>query len=466
MKPESDRRELLARLLRERAAVRVAEHPLSYNQRSLWFTYCLAPESPAYNVPFAWRVQGGVDHAALRRAFEALVARHAILRTTYSNREPVQHVHAAQEIDFAVVDAAGWPEERLQEAVYDEIHRPFDLQRGPVMRVRLYEQGEWGDLLVVTFHHIAYDLWSITTFVDELLSLYASAKRGEPSPLPPPACQYTDFIRWQSEMLAADGEQLWQYWRERLSGALPVLALPTDRPRPPVQTYAGATFSQDVPTDTVAAVEELARREQTTLFPVLLAAYQVFLSRVSGQRDLTVGSPMFGRSRPEFEPVIGYFLNTLPLRGAVDPADSFSALVRETHRVVRGALEHQDYPLELMAERLRPARSANRPALFQTMFVLNRPRRVEPASHAGCDLSLELLPLERDCAQFDVSLEIDQIDGGLSARWEYNTDLFDEGTIERWAAEFQQLLREVAVRPEDPLANAAGSGQGRRGGPV
>ena len=444
MKPESDRRELLARLLRERAAARVAEHPLSYNQRSLWFTYCLAPDSSAYNVPFAWRVQGGVDRAALRRAFETLVARHAILRTTYDPREPIQRVHAQQEIDFTIVPAAAWTEEALQEAVYAEIHGPFDLQRGPVMRVRLYEQGDWGDLLVVTFHHIAYDLWSISTFVDELLSLYASAKRGEPSRLPPPACQYTDFIRWQSEMLAAEGERLWAYWRERLAGELPVLTLPTDFPRPAVQTYAGATFSQDVPAETAAMIEEVARREQTTLFPVLLAAYQIFLSRLSGQRDVIVGSPLFGRSRPEFEPVIGYFLNTLPLRATVDPAKPFAAFVRDMHRIVRGALEHEDYPLELMVERLRPARSASRPALFQTMFVLNRPRRLEPASHAGCDLSLELLPLERDSAQFDLSLEIDQIDGGLCALWEFNTDLFDQATIERWAGEFQRLLRDLA----------------------
>ena len=440
-----DRREMLARLLRSRASAS-ADHPLSFNQRSLWFTYCLAPDSAAYNVPFAWRVHGVLDVEALRHSFQALVARHTILRTTYSIREPVQRVHDSQEIDFREVDAAAWPDERVQAELIQEVHWPFDLQRGPVLRVRVFRRGPREHLLLVTFHHIAYDLWSMATFLNDLVAFYAAAKAGTPPGLPELRYQYSDFVRWQADMLARDGERLWRYWRERLAGDLPVLTLPTDRPRPPMQTFRGATYSRPLPPDLVSAAHALARAEDTTLFTVLLAAFQVLLHQCSGQQDFLVGSPILGRSRPEFENLIGYFLNTLPLRADLSGTPQFRTFLRATHAGVRGALEHQDYPIELLVERLKPVRRANQPPLFQTMFVLNRARALEtPADESG--LAFETVPLVAESSQFDLSLEVDQGDETLTTRWEYNTDLFEEETIAGWARQFEEILGRAGADP-------------------
>jgi hypothetical protein len=461
--PPRDRanRELLAQLLRSRAAG--VEAPLSYNQRSLWIIDRLAPESTAYSVPYAWRVIGPLDTAALRGAFERLVARHAILRTTYAASEPIQRVHESQPPDFEVVDAAAWTDEQLRERMDDEVHRPFDLVRGPVLRVRVFEGAPDGAVLLVIFHHIAYDLWSLVTFLNELGALYTEARTGTPT-LPPLAHQYVDFVRWQAEMLAADGERLWAYWRERLKGELPVLSLPTDRVRPPVQTYTGACYSRPLPPELAAALQALARREETTLFTVLVAAFAVLLAQVSGQRDVVVGTPMVGRTRPEFEGVLGYFLNSVPLRFDVAGDRPFGSYLREAHAVTRGALEHQDNPFELLIERLRPARDPSRSVLFQSMFVLSRPHLREGQAVAVSaaadervrtalgDLTLEAFVFDQRISQFDVSLNVDYVAGNLRAHWEYNTDLFDEPTIAAWAEHYERLLA-IAARFDARLAD-------------
>src|SRR5438034_496958 len=370
MTDQDQKRERLDRLLRERAAA-VADHPLSYNQRSLWFTYCLAPDSSAYNVPFAYRVPPATDAIALRHAFDVLMARHAILRTKYATAVPTQHVHARMSLDFEERDVTDWSEARLHAHLLEQAQCPFDLHRGPVWRVRLLRNAAGGDVLLLVFHHIAYDLWSMMTLLTELTSLYASAKAGTVVALPPVRYQYFDFAHWQSEMLAAEGERLWVYWQDQLAGELPILRLPTDFDRPPVQSYAGATHRHPLPPRLVDALSGLARAEETTLFTVLLAGFQLLLHRHSGQDDVVVGSPVVGRSRAEFEHVLGYFLNALPLRASFSGNPTFRAFLHGARDCVRGALEHRDYPVELLVERLKPPRSAARPVLFQTMFVLN-----------------------------------------------------------------------------------------------
>lgn len=448
--PESDRRELLARLLRERFAAPPAEHPLSYNQRSLWFMHRMAPDSAAYNVPYAFEVSPPVAVGALRRAFEMLIARHAILRTTYSATQPVQVVHPRQDLDFEEVEASGWDDTELWARVAEEAERPFDLCQGPVLRVRLFARDAAAPVLLATFHHIAYDLWSMMTFLNELGALYAAARAGAPAPLPPLQAQYTDFVRWQSEMLASDGERLWAYWREQLSGALPVLQLPADFPRPPVPSYLGATHTRAVPPALAQQLQTLARAEGATLFTLLVTAFQIFLHGEAGQDDILVGTPMAGRSRPEFEQLLGYFLNSVPLRANFSADPDFRAALRASGQVVRGALEHQDFPVELLVERLKPARSADRPPLFQTMFVLNRPHRIDAPpepSEDGAELRLNRVPLDLQISQFDLSLEIDQLPDVLRARWEYNTDLFCEPTVASWAARFEDLLQAIVADP-------------------
>ncbi|HET7695309.1 MAG TPA: condensation domain-containing protein [Vicinamibacterales bacterium] len=450
---DADKREALARLLRERIAAPQVEHPLSFNQRSLWFMHRLAPGSAAYNVAYAFVVESPLDAAALRGAFERLTARHAILRTTYSAAAPVQVVHAGRPLDFAEVDARESAAADLDERLRAEAQRPFDLEHGPVFRVRVFTTAD-APVLLVTFHHIAYDLWSMATFLAELGALYRAAATGA-GPLPPPETQYVDFVRWQHERLAADGERLWTYWRGVLSGALPVLELPADHPRPPVQSFHGAVLSRGIPADLAARLRELARAEGVTLFVVLLAAYQLFLHRASGQPDVLVGTPMAGRSRAEFEQLIGYMLNSLPLRAdfAADPP--FRTVLRGARDQVRGALEHQDYPVELLVERLRPARSANQAPLFQTMFVLNQPHHVQggidltAGAASAHDLRLRRLDLDLRIAQFDVSLEVVDLAEGLTCNWEYATDLFDEARVATWARQLEGVLAAIVEAPGD-----------------
>jgi DNA-binding FadR family transcriptional regulator len=443
----SGKREALARLLRERVAAPRVEHPLSYNQRSLWFMHRLAPDSAAYNVAYAFSIESPLDAAALRRAFELLMARHAILRTTYSASAPVQVVHASQALDFAEIDATGTAAPDLHARLRDEAHRPFDLEHGPVFRVRVF-RTDAAPALLVTFHHIAYDLWSMATFLSELDALYRAASGDAPA-LAPAETQYVDFVRWQGERLSADGDALWAYWHSVLSGSLPVLALPADRPRPAVQSFSGAIFTAPLPPELAANLRALARAERATLFVVLLAAFQLLLHRASGQTDILVGTPMAGRSRAEFERLIGYLLNALPLRADFSGDPPFRAVLHAARDQVRGALEHQDYPVELLVERLKPARSAAHPPLFQTMFVLNQPHHVQGGVdlQARADLRIQRIPLDLLIAQFDLSLEVVDLPDGLTCHWEYATDLFEVETVARWARQFGALLAAVVEAP-------------------
>ena len=375
------------------------------------------------------------------------MARHAILRTTYAAGAPVQVVHASQPLDFAEIDATGTAEQDLHARLRDEAHRPFDLERGPVFRVRVFRTGA-APALLVTFHHIAYDLWSMATFLSELGALYRAAA-GDGPPLPPAETQYVDFVRWQAERVSAGGDRLWEYWRTVLSGTLPVLALPTDRPRPPVQSFDGAIVTAALPPDLAADVRALARAEGVTLFAVLLAAFQLLLHRASGQTDILVGTPLAGRSRAEFERLIGYLLNALPLRADFAGDPSFRAVLHAARDQVRGALDHQDYPVELLVERMKPARSAAHPPVFQTMFVLNQPHHVQGGVdlEARADLRIRRIPLDLHIAQFDLSLEVVDLPDGLTCNWEYATGLFDVETVARWARQFGALLAAIVEAP-------------------
>ena len=416
----ASRQELLARLLRERvSAERPEDHPLSYNQRSLWFLNRLDPQSAAYNVAYAWHVRSPLDVEALRRAFLRLIERHAILRTVYGATEPRQRIVDSGELDFAQVDVSDGTEEERYWRVCDDACAPFDLQRGPVCRVRLFVSAGHDPVLLVAFHHIAYDLWSMVTLVDELLALYGAERDGVPCRLPPLQYQYLDFVRWQTELLDRDGERLFAFWREYLAGELPVLALPADHPRPRVQSGLGATYTRPLPAHVADAAVVLARSEQTTVFTVLLAAYQALLCQLSGQPDVVVGSPVAGRTRPEFENLIGYFLNTLPFRADTSGDPSFRTFVAHVRQHANGVLKHQDYPLALLVERLKPRRSAGQTPLFQSLFVLNRPHvRRDQRDVKRDGPVLEHMFVDLQSAQFDLSLEIEQSDAAAIARWD------------------------------------------------
>lgn len=465
LSPE-ERRALLAKLLRKEANESQSLEPLSYNQQGIWFLYQLAPESRVYNVNFAARIRSDVDIPALRRAFQALVDRHPALRTTFCVRsgKPAQRVHPHLAVHFVETDASAWDSEVLKTRLLEEAYRPFDLERGPVLRVNLYSCSANDHVLLLVVHHIAIDFWSLALLLTELGTLYPAERAGAQALLPALDSKYTDYVRWQAEMLAsAEGERLWVYWQKQLVGQLPLLELPTDRPRPPVPTYRGASHDFHLNYELSSRLKALAKAQGATLYMVLLAAFQVILHHHSGQEDLLVGSPVLGRSRAEFEGVVGLFTNPVILRANCSGNPTFEAFLGQVRQTVLAALEHQDYPTLLLVERLHPARDLSRPPLCQVMFVLDKPHQLAeqgaPAFVLGDSglrmnpggLELEALSLEHRAATLDLVMLTIEAAHLLSISIRYNSDLFDAATISRVAKHFETLLHHVTTQPNARL---------------
>jgi hypothetical protein len=462
----AEKRALLAKLLRKEASESPPFQPLSYNQQGIWFLYQLAPESMVYNVNFAARIRSNVDIPALRRAFQALVDRHPALRTTFSvlSGKPAQQVHQELGVHFVETDASGLNSEVLQSRLLEEAYRPFDLERGPVLRVNLFTCSAQEHVLLLVVHHIAIDFWSLAVLLTELGVLYAAEKAGVQALLPALDSQYTDYVRWQAEMLAGpEGERLWAYWQKQLSGQLPLLELPTDRPRPSVPTYRGASYDFHLNDELSRRLKELAKVQGATLYMVLLAAFHVILHYHTGQEDLLVGSPVLGRSRVEFEGIVGLFTNPVILRANCSGNPTFEAFLAQVRQTVLAALEHQDYPTLLLVERLRPARDLSRPPLCQVMFVLDKPHQLAeqgaPAFVLGDSglrmnpggLELEALPLEHRAATLDLVMLTIETVHSLSVSIRYNSELFDAATITRIAKHFETLLRHVVTQADARL---------------
>ena len=443
--------------------------PLSHGQQAIWVVTRNAPESTAYNLAFAVRLGRGTDEAALQRALRRLVARHPSLRTTYAEHDgrPVQRANDGFELMIAEDDGVILPEvSALQIGAHlaADAHRPFDLEREAPLRIGLFRLASGERAMLVAAHHIAVDLWSLLLLGEEVGALY-TAEITDGAPLQPTSelATYADFVRWQSELLAgAEGERLFAYWRTELAGAATVLDLPTDRPRPPVQTYPGAAHRTAVTPELTRALAGLARQHGTTLYVALLTGFQVLLHRLSGQDDLLVGSPAAGRGVAAFSDTIGYFVNPIVLRARFVADLPFSVALTNTAEVVRGALEHQDFPFPLLVERLAPRRDPSRSPLFQVMFVFQRPHRLREAApfvlgQAGAKLSLgalevESLPLPDHAEPFDLRLMMIEVDDGLSATFQYNTDLFDAATVSRMGAQLGVILAAVARDPSLKIA--------------
>ncbi|HEY3571857.1 MAG TPA: AMP-binding protein, partial [Thermoanaerobaculia bacterium] len=448
------------------------DHPLSRGQQSLWFLHALDPKSAAYNVASAVRIRGELDGAALRASIAAQVARHPVLRTTFptSRGEPVQRVHPHGETAFEEVDAQGWSDHRLADYLAAEAHRPFDLENGPLMRVVLLTRGALEHVLLLSMHHVITDFWSLGLLLDDLAVLYPALKAGERLELPAPGLLFTDYVRWQEEMLIRpEGERLWEYWRGRLGGELPVLDLHTDRPRPRVQTYEGAARQIHLSPHLSARLKELGREHGATPFVTLLAAFETLLHRYTGQEDFLVGSVTAARTRAGFARTLGYFVNPLVLRaGLGTEADGrepgFTDLLARARADALGAFEHQDFPFPLLVERLQPQRDPGRSPLFQVMFVLQKAQLAdgqeltacalgEPGAYADVGgLRLEIVPLEQRIAQFDLTLTMGEVDEAFVASFDYNVQLFDPATVDRWGRHFERLLAGIAADPAAPLS--------------
>jgi amino acid adenylation domain-containing protein len=438
--------------------------PLSYGQKALWFLQRMAPESAAYHITAAVRVRGTLDAAALRRAFQALVERHPALRTTFhaGSGEPMQRVHARLEPELHEEDAWGAAAPELAARLAREAyHRPFDLEAGPLLRATLLRLGPDEHALGLVVHHLVADFWSLAVLFDELGRLYTRETGGEAELPAPPELTFADWVVWQNgRLISPEGERLWFYWHEALHGPRPDLDLPTDRPRPAVQTDRGGSVALTVEPEIAEGVRDLAAASGATLFMTLLAAFQAVLHRWSGQDHLAVGCPVAGRGRPEVAGVVGYFVNPVVVRGDLSGEPTFASLLGRLRGAVLGALENADYPFALLTERLQPSRDPSRSPLFQVLFILQKAQRPEQRALAplalgeeGTEialgpLALTSLALPERPAQFDLTLSLAESEAGLSASLGYNADLFDGSTAARLLGHLRQLLAGAAAAPE------------------
>jgi amino acid adenylation domain-containing protein len=394
---------------------------------------------------------GRLDAAALLAAVGEIERRHEALRTTFEERggEPVQRIHSEPIDARAVVDLAGLPGEAAEEEAgrirAGEAVRPFDLEHAPLLRTLLVRRAERDHLFLLTFHHIVSDGWSTGVFVRELTGIYPAFMKGEPAGLPELPIQYADFAEWQRGWLSGEAlEAQLGYWRERLAGLPPALDLPLDRPRPVPAAHRGGRRAFQFDPVLTAALRELGRREEATLFMVLLAGWAALLGRISGQTDLAVGSPIAGRNRQEIEGLIGFFVNTLTLRSDLTGDPPFRELLGRVRAATQGAYAHQDLPFERLVEELQPARELGRNPLFQVAFALQN----APAPEVEVEgLTLKTLAAETGTAKFDLALDIWEAGDRLGGELEYSAELFDPTTIDRLGGYFWTLLTAAVAEP-------------------
>lgn len=461
------------------------DYPLSHGQRALWLQHQMAPGS-VYNPVYAVRIRSSVEPAAMQAACWKLIERHPALRTVFlaQSGEPVQRVYrfnassdpgkaldpaATNPEIFSLVDASGWPENTLNDRLLKEAYTIYALESGPLVRMLLFTISPEEHILVLTAHHIVVDLWSLTLIANEFGILYKAISSGYPDGqlanlLPAPQVKYSDYVRWQQKLLESpQGEQMWEYWRQQLSGELPVLELPADRPHPPVQTYDGSIQTKSLGKELTRKIRSLGERFGVTPFVILLAAFQTLLYRYTGQEDIIVGSPTTGRTRPEFSNVIGYFASPVALRTRFNGNPKFSEILSTVQQSVLDALSYQDYPFVQLVEKLHPTRDPSRPPIFQVMFVLQRSHLLYQEgltqlalSREGVEMDLGGLPLssvvlEERMSPFDLTMQIADSESELAAAIEYNTGLFDSSTIQRMLSHYLTLLEQVVFDPDQSI---------------
>ncbi len=442
---------------------RHAELPLSFSQERLWFLDQLEPGGAAYNVPAALALSGALDVAALARALGEIARRHEALRTTFAAvaGRPVQRIAPAAAVAVPVVDLTALAtlsmdvrEAEVARRIAEEIRRPFDLERGPLLRLTLLRlaagEGSTEHLALLGMHHIVSDGWSMEVLVRELTALYTAFAAGGPSPLAELPVQYADYAVWQREWLRGEtlAAQL-SWWRSELADAPAVLELPFDRPRPAVPAHRGGQAALALDNGLARALEGASRRGGATLFMGLLAGWSALLSRCTAQEDLAVGSPIANRNRLETEGLIGFFVNTLVLRTDLSGDPGFGELVARVRRATLGAYDHQDLPFERLVEELQPERHLAHSPLFQVSFAL---QNVPRARFELPGLVLEPLPLPAGGAKFDLSLLLDEREEGIAGVLRYDAGLFDAATAQRMAGHLANLLAGAAADPALPLS--------------
>jgi amino acid adenylation domain-containing protein len=451
----AEKRALLTDLLREKAA-KSRQAPASFAQQRLWFLDQLEPGGSSYNVPRAVRLKGRLDLPALRRSLNELLARHESLRTNFGSQEgePVQVIAPARELELPVVDlttmASAEREVEVHRLAVADSQKPFDLAHDQLLRATLFKVSEQDHVLLLVMHHIISDGWSMGILIRELGVLYEAFVNDRPSPLPALPIQYADFARWQREWLQGDVlEEQIGYWKKQLAGAPATIDLPTDRPRPAVQTFNGAHYARALPKRLRDSLNLVSRREGVTLFMTLLAAFQTLLHRYTNQDDIVVGTPIANRTRRETEELIGFFVNTLMMRSDLSGDPTFRELLQTVKESSLAAYAHQDLPFEKLVEDLNPERSLSHSPLFQVMFALqNAPREADELS----ELTITRVSLGTNTAKFDLTFFVTEAGDELSGYLEYNTDLFDAVTIERLLRHYEVLLEGIVADPTQRLS--------------
>jgi natural product biosynthesis luciferase-like monooxygenase protein len=507
----------------------IATGPLSYGQRSLWFLHQLAPGESAYNVTLAARLLvsgrhvgaalcvpsyaapplllGDINIPAIRASLQCLVDRHSSLRTVFTARrgKAIQEIRERQEVCFVHVDTSGLSHDEVIAKLVESSHKPFDLERGPLLRGGIYARPD-DAILVLTLHHIIVDFSSLLTLLEELGAFYSAQRAGCDLVLPQRSTEYVDYCRWQSEILDEEsigsvpgavttgfgsvpeavatgfgsvpgapsvpravatghrppthGEKLWTYWQNQLRGAPQVITLPFDRPRTQVQTFRGSSTRIDIGEDLTRALRATIAAEGGSLYTLLLAAFQALLCGWASQDEVVVGSPPIGKRCAEFDGVVGFFHNPIPLRGSISGNPTFPGFHATVRQTVAEALDHREYPFSLLVERLRASRDVSYSPIFQVMFVLYEaggPSWLESlaggargGAHIGA-LELEFLDIEEKVSMLDLTLTVFEDENSVSAVLQYNTDLFDAGTADRILEDFRSLLSAISDDPAKPV---------------
>jgi amino acid adenylation domain-containing protein len=454
----------------------------SFSQQRLWFLDQLAPGNLFYNLPMAVKLEGNLDVSALEYSLNEIVRRHASLRTTFKAKDgkPIQAITPEWVIELPVDDLTSMTneerEQSVSQAIMSEAQRPFNLETGPLMRVRLLKLNNKNDekqeayVFVLVMHHIISDGWSMGVFINELAALYSAYTANMSIKLPELRIQYYDFAAWQQEWLQGDVlEKQLDYWRKQLANQPKLLSLPTDHPRPPIQTSRGDIEKFNLPADLSEKVKQLSRKENVTLFMFLLAVYQILLSRYSGQDDISVGTAIAGRNMTDTEALIGFFVNTLVMRTDLSGQPNFREVLKRVREVTLGAFAHQDMPFEILVEQLQPERDLSHTPLFQVAFALqNIPtdERLKGVTDPTAtifdksseendqsvllelsDVELKQIDINSGTSKFDITLSMAEGDDGLLGAIEYNLDLFEPETIRRLIGHFRTLIEGIVDNP-------------------
>ncbi|MEH1944122.1 MAG: amino acid adenylation domain-containing protein [Nostoc sp.] len=429
--------------------------PLCFAQQRLWFIDKLEGDNCVYNVPFFWQISGVLNVSALEKAIATIIQRHEVLRTSFAvvDESPIQVIRAHPPVKMQVLDWRQVPKEhqlsKARQLAIEELQQSFHLSKPPLLRVKLLQLAEKSHLLLLVIHHIVCDGWSMDIFRRELFALYTAFCNGESSPLPELPLQYADFAHWQRQWLQGEVLQTQlNYWQKQLADVLPLLELPTDKPRPSVQSFKGRSEFLELNADLTQKLKRLSQESGTTLFMTMLAAFALLLSRYSRQQDIVVGSAIANRNRREIEPLIGFFVNTLALRTKLQGNPTFLELLQRVKQVTLDAYDHQDLPFEKLVDELGLERSLSHHPLFQVAFGLQSgtPEKLEIPG-----LTLSRFEWENTTTLFDLSLIFRETPQGLTGEWEYASDLFEAETIQRMAEHFQVLLKQIIANPNQPI---------------